>query len=147
MTTFAAIAALFLAAAVGLLARPLLRVGPEGGRPRAARATALAVALLLPAAVVLIYLEASNWDWDAPPPQPGLTALDQPTAAALDAVMTREMQARSIPGAAIACRAPISCPRRSGNSNARGQAARTMLESPYDAASKGHPEGGARAAP
>ena len=38
----------------------------------------------------------------AAPAQPRLTTLDQRTAAAVDAVMTREMQARSIPGAAIA---------------------------------------------
>ena len=76
MTTFAAIAALFLAAAIGLLAWPLLGVGrPASGTPRARVAAAVA-ALVLPVAAILIYLKASNWDWDAPPPAPGVSAPD-----------------------------------------------------------------------
>ena len=76
MTTFAAIAALCLVAAIGLLAWPLLGVGrPASGAPRA-RAAAAVAALVLPVAAILIYLKASNWDWDAPPPAPGVSAPD-----------------------------------------------------------------------
>jgi len=76
MTTFAAIAALFLAVAIGLLAWPLLGLGRKGGAADRSRAAALAVAIVLPAAAIVIYLQASNWDWDAPPPAPGVTAPD-----------------------------------------------------------------------
>jgi len=76
VTTFALIAALMLLAAIGLLAWPLagrLRSGTTA--PRAFVAAA-AVAILLPIAAVLIYVQASNWDWDAPPPVPSMTAPD-----------------------------------------------------------------------
>ena len=57
--------ALFLAAAIGLLAWPLLGLGVAGaGAPRA-RIAAAVVARALPAAAFLIYLKASNWDWGA----------------------------------------------------------------------------------
>jgi cytochrome c-type biogenesis protein CcmH len=77
MTVFALLAALFIAAAIGLLAWPLAgprRAGSPG--PRALGAAA-AVAILLPLAAVLVYVQASNWDWDAPPPPaPAITAPD-----------------------------------------------------------------------
>ncbi len=76
MTAFAALAALFLAAAIGLLAWPLLGLGRKVPATPRARATAAAVAIALPAAAILIYLKASNWDWDAPPPTPSITAPD-----------------------------------------------------------------------
>lgn len=77
MTAFSIIAALLLAAAVGLLARPLLGFGRKDGTPGRARAAAVAIAVVLPAAAVLIYRQASNWDWDAPVPEPGgITAPD-----------------------------------------------------------------------
>ncbi len=76
MTVFAAIATLLLAFAIGLLAWPLLGVGRKGESVPRARASAMAVVIALPAAASLIYLKASNWDWDAPPPEPGITAPD-----------------------------------------------------------------------
>ena len=76
MTAFAALAALFLAAAIGLLAWPLLGLGRKVPATPRTRATAAAVAIALPAAAILIYLKASNWDWDAPPPTPSITAPD-----------------------------------------------------------------------
>lgn len=76
MTWFVAIAALFLAAAIALLVWPLLGLGGKGEAMPRARAMAAAVAIVLPVAAILTYLQASNWDWDAPPPQPGLTAPD-----------------------------------------------------------------------
>lgn len=76
MTMFAAIAALFLAIAIGMLAWPLLGLGRKGRTAGRSRIAALAVSIALPAAAVVIYLQASNWDWDAPPPAPGVTAPD-----------------------------------------------------------------------
>jgi cytochrome c-type biogenesis protein CcmH len=76
MTAFAAIAALFLAVAVGLLAWPLLGLGRRVDAAARSRATAATVAIGLPLAAVLIYVQASNWDWDAPPPAPGIAAPD-----------------------------------------------------------------------
>lgn len=76
MTVFAALAALLLAAAFGLLAWPLLGLRRKGETAPRARAAAIAVAVTLPVAAILIYLKASNWDWDAPPPEPGITAPD-----------------------------------------------------------------------
>lgn len=61
MTLFAAIAVLFTALSVGLVAWPLLRSG-TGTHPLAATMTALAI----PAAVVLIYLLVSEYDWREP---------------------------------------------------------------------------------
>jgi len=72
VTLFAVIAALFLAAAIGLLAWPLVRLG--------SRAATVAVAIALPAAAILIYLQASNWEWDAPPPATGIAAPDLQSA-------------------------------------------------------------------
>ena len=76
MTEFAAIAALFLAAAIAMLAWPLLGLRRKGRDPVRSRAAAIAVAIVLPAAAIVIYLKASNWDWDAPPPAPGIAAQD-----------------------------------------------------------------------
>ncbi len=76
MTNFAAIAALFLAAAIALLAWPLLGLGRKDGATIRSRAAAIAVAIVLPAAAILIYVNASNWVWDAPPPAPGIAAQD-----------------------------------------------------------------------
>ena len=76
MTTFALLAALFLAATIGLLAWPLAGPRRAGDPVPRAFAAAGAVAILLPLAAVLIYVQASNWDWDAPPPAPALTAPD-----------------------------------------------------------------------
>jgi cytochrome c-type biogenesis protein CcmH len=76
MTAFALLAALLLAAAIGLLAWPL--AGPRRTPSPVPRAPAAAatVAILLPLAAVLVYVQASNWDWDAPPPAPAITAPD-----------------------------------------------------------------------
>lgn len=76
MTAFVVLAALFLAAAIGLLAWPL--AGPRRAGSAAPRAfgAAVTVAILLPLAAILVYVQASNWDWDAPPPTPAITAPD-----------------------------------------------------------------------
>jgi cytochrome c-type biogenesis protein CcmH len=76
VTTFALIAALFLAAAIGMLAWPLAGPRRSGYPVPRAVAAAAAVAILLPLAAVLVYVQASNWDWDAPPPSPAITAPD-----------------------------------------------------------------------
>ena len=65
MTAFVAICAIFLAAAIGLLAWPLLRPRGEGAE-RASIAAAI-VAAALPVAAFILYFAASNWDWHAPP--------------------------------------------------------------------------------
>jgi cytochrome c-type biogenesis protein CcmH len=70
VTAFIAIAAISLAAAIGLLAWPLLR-RPRGAEyaPRAGIAAAV-VAGALPVAAFLAYFSLSNWDWSeaaAPP--------------------------------------------------------------------------------
>ena len=76
MTAFAALAALLLAAAIGLLVWPLLGLGRRDSAAPRARITAAAIVIALPAAAILIYLKASNWEWDAPPPAPSITAPD-----------------------------------------------------------------------
>ncbi len=76
MTTFALIATLFLAAAIGMLAWPLAGPRRSGNPVPRAVAAAVAIAILLPLAAVLVYVQASNWDWDAPPPSPAITAPD-----------------------------------------------------------------------
>ena len=67
MTAFVAICALFLAAAVCLLAWPLLRARGEGAI-RSSIAAAV-VAAGLPVVAFVIYFAASNWDWHAPAEQ------------------------------------------------------------------------------
>jgi cytochrome c-type biogenesis protein CcmH len=71
VTTFIAIAAILLAAAIALLAWPLLR-RPRGGEtaPRSGVAAAV-VAGVLPVAAFLAYFSLSNWDWQeaAEPPE------------------------------------------------------------------------------
>lgn len=76
MTVFALLAALFLAAAIGLLAWPLAGPRRAGSLVPRAFVAAAAVAILLPLAAVLVYVQVSNWDWDAPPPTPAITAPD-----------------------------------------------------------------------
>ena len=82
MTAFIAICAFLIAAAVGLVAWPLLRRGgTEDGSPRAGIAAA-AVAAALPVAAFLIYFSVSNWDWRAPVESPGSAAPDLQRAVA-----------------------------------------------------------------
>jgi cytochrome c-type biogenesis protein CcmH len=76
VTAFVAIAALLLAAAVGLLAWPLLGWRGAGGSAARSRTAAALVAVLVPAAAILVYVQASNWDWDAPTEPPAITAPD-----------------------------------------------------------------------
>lgn len=76
MTAFAMIAALLLAAAIALLAWPLLGLGRKREAIQGSRAAAVTVAIVLPAAAILIYLWASNWEWDTPPPASGIAAPD-----------------------------------------------------------------------
>ena len=59
MTAFIAIAALFVAMAIGLVTWPLLRRS-EGPRSAVSAATFAAV---LPLAAFLVYFSLSNWDW------------------------------------------------------------------------------------
>jgi cytochrome c-type biogenesis protein CcmH len=76
LSSFALIATLMLLAAIGLLAWPLAgRRSAVSAAPRALVA-ATVVGILLPIAAVLVYVQASNWDWDAPPPAPAMTAPD-----------------------------------------------------------------------
>jgi cytochrome c-type biogenesis protein CcmH len=77
VTGFIAIAAVLAAAAVALLAWPLLRTrrADGGEQPRAAM-TAMIVATLMPAAAFVLYFVASNWRWDAPSQSAELTAGD-----------------------------------------------------------------------
>lgn len=68
MTAFIAICAVFIAAAIGLVAWPLLRRADPAdadGAPRAGIAAAV-VAAVLPVAAFLIYFSLSQWDWRAP---------------------------------------------------------------------------------
>ena len=62
MTAFIAIAVLFTAVAIGLVAWPLLR---RADRPRAA-VSAAAFAAALSLAAFLAYFSLSNWDWGKP---------------------------------------------------------------------------------
>ena len=65
MTSFLAICALFLAAAIGLIAWPLVGKRRGGGdAPKSPLAAGL-FAAALPVAAFLIYFWASNWDWNA----------------------------------------------------------------------------------
>lgn len=70
MTAFLAICALFLVAAIGLIAWPL--AGKRRGGDAAAKSPLAAgiVAGLLPLAAFIIYFAASNWDWKASPQAP-----------------------------------------------------------------------------
>jgi cytochrome c-type biogenesis protein CcmH len=63
LIAFVAIAALFVAVAVGLVAWPLLR---RADGPRAA-VSAAAFAAMLPLAAFLIYFTLSDWDWRGSP--------------------------------------------------------------------------------
>ena len=76
VTAFIAICAVFIAAAIGLVAWPLLRRGVSGDdAPRAGIAAAV-VAAALPVAAFLIYFSLSNWDWRAPVEAPPHAAPD-----------------------------------------------------------------------
>ena len=66
MTAFLAIAALFVAAAIGAVAWPLLRRGKSATAETRAPATAAIVAAALPLAAFLIYFSLSNWNWSDP---------------------------------------------------------------------------------
>jgi cytochrome c-type biogenesis protein CcmH len=77
VTAFIAICAVFLAAAIGLLAWPLLRAAPAGDTSPRAGIAAATVAATLPVAAFLIYFSLSIWDWRTPEegraiPQPDL---------------------------------------------------------------------------
>ncbi len=67
MNLFIAICALFLAGAIVLLVLPLLRPRAEGEPVRPAPVAAIVVVALMPLAALLIYVQASNWDWHANP--------------------------------------------------------------------------------
>jgi cytochrome c-type biogenesis protein CcmH len=67
MTAFVAICALFLAAAIGLLAWPLIgKRRPDRDTPKSPVAATI-VAAALPVAAFLVYFWSSNWDWSATP--------------------------------------------------------------------------------
>jgi cytochrome c-type biogenesis protein CcmH len=76
VTAFIAICAVFIAAAIVLIAWPLLRSGGTGvGAPRAAVAAAV-VAAALPVAAFLLYFSLSRWDWRSPVESPPGAAPD-----------------------------------------------------------------------
>ena len=76
MTAFIAICAIFIAAAIVLIAWPLLRSGGTGeGAPRAGIAAAV-VAAALPVAAFLLYFSLSRWDWRSPVESPPGAAPD-----------------------------------------------------------------------
>jgi cytochrome c-type biogenesis protein CcmH len=76
MTAFIAICAVFVAAAIGLVAWPLLRRGvTRDEAPRAGIAAAV-VAAALPVGAFLVYFSLSNWDWRAPADPAPATAPD-----------------------------------------------------------------------
>ena len=65
MNLFVIAAVILTALAVGLVIRPLLR---QTGDVPSAPVAAVVLGLALPAAVLVIYLSVSNYDWSAPPP-------------------------------------------------------------------------------
>jgi cytochrome c-type biogenesis protein CcmH len=76
LTAFVAIAALFVAAAIGLVAWPLVRRGKgASAEPRSAAAVAT-IAAVLPLAAFLIYFSLSSWDWRAPAAGPTMGEQD-----------------------------------------------------------------------
>jgi cytochrome c-type biogenesis protein CcmH len=81
VTAFLAICALLVAAAIGLLAWPLLGLRGKGAAAPRARVAAAVVGILVPAAAFLIYFQASNWVWDAPPAPAAIAAPDLRRAA------------------------------------------------------------------
>jgi cytochrome c-type biogenesis protein CcmH len=72
LTAFIAIAVLFVAVAIGLVAWPLLR---RADRPRAA-VSAATFAAAVPLAAFLLYFSLSNWDWREPSEAPDAGKLD-----------------------------------------------------------------------
>ena len=82
MTAFVAICAVLLAAAIGLIAWPLLRGGLEAGEAPRANVAATLVAAALPVAAFSIYFWASNWDWHAPETPQSVSAPDLQRVAA-----------------------------------------------------------------
>ncbi len=91
MTLFAAIAVLLTALSVGLVVWPLLRSGTST-HPLAATLTALAI----PAAVVLVYLLVSEYDWREPAVGPPATAAVSAEARSMEeavASLERKLQA------------------------------------------------------
>ena len=94
MTLFAAIAVLFTALSVGLVAWPLLRSGP-GPHPLAATMTALAI----PAAVVLVYLFVSQYDWREPAAgSPAPASVSAEARSMEEAVVSLERKLEAAPG-------------------------------------------------
>ena len=76
MTAFVAICSLLLVAAIAFLAWPLLASRrKDEAAPRSGIAAAF-VAVTLPVAAFLIYIQASNWEWDAPEPEQAISAPD-----------------------------------------------------------------------
>ena len=82
MTAFVAICAVLLAAAIGLVAWPLLRGGREAGEAPRANVAATLVAAALPVMAFAIYFWASNWDWHAPEAPQSVSAPDLQRVAA-----------------------------------------------------------------
>jgi cytochrome c-type biogenesis protein CcmH len=76
LTAFIAICAIFVAAAIVLIARPLLRSGSAGEGASRARIAAAAVAAALPVAAFLLYFSLSRWDWRSPVESPPGAAPD-----------------------------------------------------------------------
>jgi cytochrome c-type biogenesis protein CcmH len=73
---FVGICALLLASAIGLLLWPLVGRRKSGDARPGAPAAAAVVAAALPVAAFVIYFAVSNWDWNAPPQAPAMSARD-----------------------------------------------------------------------
>jgi cytochrome c-type biogenesis protein CcmH len=82
VTAFLVICAVFLAAAIGLLAWPLAGLRRGGGNAPRARVTAVVVAVVIPAAAFGIYFWASNWNWSPPAKPTTITASELKLAVA-----------------------------------------------------------------
>jgi cytochrome c-type biogenesis protein CcmH len=74
LKAFTGFALLMLLVAIATIAWPLLR--QRRGQPRRWGATA-AIAVALPAIAVLLYAGLSNWTWDAPASQAGVSSADE----------------------------------------------------------------------
>jgi cytochrome c-type biogenesis protein CcmH len=93
LTLFAAIAVLFTALSIGLVVWPLLRSG-TGTHPLAATLTALAI----PAAVVLIYLLVSEYDWrESAAAAPAQSAVSAEARSMEEAVASLERRLKDAP--------------------------------------------------
>jgi cytochrome c-type biogenesis protein CcmH len=76
VTSFIAVAALLLAAAIGLLVWPLLRLPRAGDGAARSSIAAAVVAGILPVAAFLAYFSLSDWDWRKADETPAFSQTD-----------------------------------------------------------------------